>query len=107
MCPISYQALHAYTEKVCLCFIHCGSNYQLPCDKLAVSAVELYKTHCYFTDWKMDVLSLYLSRSQNKSMLELEKYGIFLQVIYSKTNEHGLECYNSELDFINREGGKQ
>lgn len=55
----------------------------------------------------MDVFSLYLSRSQNKSMLELEKYGIFLQVIYSKTNEHGLECYNSELDFINRKGGKQ
>lgn len=75
MCPASYQALHAHTERVCLCFIYHGSNYQQSCDKAAVSAMELYKTDCYFTDWKTDVSSLCLSRSRNESMLE--KYGIF------------------------------
>lgn len=75
LCLASYQALHAHAEGARLCFIYHGSNYQQRCDK--VSAMELYESRCYFTEWKTDVLSLRLSRSRNESMSELEKYGIF------------------------------
>lgn len=57
-----------------LVFIHHGRSYQQARDKAAPSAVLLYKTHYYFTDWKTDVLSLCLSRSQTESVSEMQKY---------------------------------
>lgn len=60
-----------------LVFIYHGRSYQQARDKAALSAVLLYKTHCYFSDWKTDVLSLCLSRSQTESMSETQKCGKF------------------------------
>lgn len=65
-----------------LVLIYHGRSYQQARDKAALGAVLLYKTHCYFTDWKTDVLSLCLSRSQTESMSEIQKCdNFFLQVI--------------------------